>query len=125
MYRKSKRNQQTESSTLPCFKSKSKQQTEPSTLPMLHVDLLNDVIEPVTFACSVEPGGDVHIIHIYIYIYTYIYWRIAQHGTASGGLAQARPNYILAYMIMECVSTHSMSVKMLFTTGWQGGGTAI
>ena len=104
-------------------------------MPMLHVDLLNDIIEPVTFACSAEPGGDVRIIHIYIYIYTYIYiyiyiytyiyWRIAQHGTANVGLAQARPNYILAYMIMECVSTHSMSVKMLFTTGWQGGGTAI
>ena len=42
---------------------------EPSTLPMLRVDLLNDVIEPVMFAHSAGPGGDVRIIQIYIYIY--------------------------------------------------------
>ena len=43
--------------------------------PLCHVQLLNDVIEPVTFACSVGPGGDVRTIHIYIYIYIYIYTR--------------------------------------------------
>ena len=60
-------------------------------------ELLNDVIEPVTFARSAGPGSDVRTIHKIIYIhiilYIYIYRTIAQHGTASVGLAQAGPNY--------------------------------
>ena len=40
-------------------------------------------------------GGGVRTIYTYIYIYIYIYRRIAQHGTASVELAQARPNYQL------------------------------
>ena len=51
------------------------------------MELLNDVIEPVTFA---GPAGGRRTYHTYTY--TYIYRRIAQHGTASVGLAQARPN---------------------------------
>ena len=46
---------------------RSRQQTEPSTLELCHatyVELLNDVIEPVTFVRSV---GDVRTIHIYLY----------------------------------------------------------
>ena len=70
-----------EPSALPCFKSKSKQQMESSTLPCFvcslkglgtrlasYVELLNDVIEPVTFARSAGPGGNGCTIHIYIYI---------------------------------------------------------
>ena len=47
---------------------------------MLHGELLNDVIEPVTF---VRSAGGRRTYH------TYIYRRIAQHGTACVGLAQA------------------------------------
>jgi len=32
-------------------------------------ELLNDVIEPVTFARSAEPVGNVRTLHNYIYIY--------------------------------------------------------
>ena len=53
-----------------------------------HVELLHYVIEPVTFARSAGPGGTIHI-------YMYMYWRIVQHGTASVGLAQARPKYVI------------------------------
>ena len=49
-------------------KSKRKQQTEPSA------KLLNDVIEPVTFARSAGSGGggggDICTIHTNIYIYS-------------------------------------------------------
>ena len=57
MYRKSKRKQQTEPSALPCF-------------IRIYIELLNDVIEPVMFACSVGLGGDVCTMHIYVYIHT-------------------------------------------------------
>ena len=71
MYRKSKRNQQTEPSALPCFKSKSKQQTDP-LCHASYVELLNDVIEPVTFARSAGPRGDVYTDVRIHYLWTYV-----------------------------------------------------
>ena len=50
-------------------------------------------------------------------IYIYIYRRIAQHGTASVGLAQARPNYatlhrawneLLLNAIYRCLCSHAL-----------------
>ena len=50
-----------------CYrKNKSKQQTEPSALHASYGELLNVVINLVTFARSAGSGGDVRTIHIYI-----------------------------------------------------------